>query len=136
MTETGKIVELNSKTNTAKVQFSRKSACENCKMCMMTKNEMFVYTTVPNTLGASVGDTVTVQMAKQFVITSVLVVYLIPLLLLLVALVATRNLAIGIQVGCASLALVVGLLISILVDRKIRKNNKFQPKMVEIVAIE
>lgn len=136
MTETGKIVELNSKTNTAKVQFSRKSACENCKMCLMAKNDMFVYTTVQNTLGASVGDTVTVQMAKQFVMTSVLVVYLIPLLLLMVALVSTRNLAVGIQVGCAFSALAVGLIISVLVDRKIRKNNKFQPKMVEIITIE
>ena len=102
MTEIGTISKIDKK-NRATVRFPRKTACENCRMCLKPKDEMYVELLVKNTLGAKVGDKVSVSMGKQIVLISSIIVYLLPVVLVAAALFFTRSmkeiLSFGISMG-------------------------------------
>ena len=89
MTERGVVTKV--KGGRATVEFDRKSACDSCHMCAVTKDGMKVKIVIENTLNAAVGDVVTVSMGERFVLTAALIVYIIPLVL------------VGIGVGVGSL---------------------------------
>ena len=79
MTERGVVVKLKGKRAT--VRFDRRSACDSCHMCAVTRDGMKVEVVIENTLGANVGDFVEVEMAQRFVLTAAAIVYVIPLVL-------------------------------------------------------
>ena len=79
MTERGVVVKVKGKRAT--VRFDRRSACDSCHMCAVTRDGMKVEVVIENTLGANVGDFVEVEMAQKFVLTAAVIVYLIPLVL-------------------------------------------------------
>ena len=79
MTERGVVTKVKGKKAT--VQFDRKSACDSCHMCAVTRDGMKVQIVIENTLDANVGDFVSVQMGERFVLTAALIVYIIPLVL-------------------------------------------------------
>lgn len=131
MRERGVVVKV--KNGRATVRFDRRSACDSCHMCAVTRDGMKVETVIQNTLNASVGDFVEVEMGEKFVLTAALIVYIIPLIL------------VGAGIGIGSLfnepaqalaaigGLIVGFLIAILLDRfVIRKKKGFSPKMTAI----
>ena len=68
MIEKGTIVKI--KGDKATVQFDRKSACDKCHMCAVTKDSMKVQVVVKNTLNLNVGDYVAVEMGRRFVLTA------------------------------------------------------------------
>lgn len=117
----------------ATVRFDRRSACDKCHMCAVTKDGMKVEVVVDNKLGASVGDVVEVEMGEKYVLTSAVIVYVIPLVL------------IGVGIGVGTLlnelaealfalgGLVVGFVIAFLLDKfVIRKKKGFSPQMKAI----
>jgi len=127
--EWGTVVKL--KGDKAVVRFNRKSACDNCRMCAVTKDGMKVEVVVKNTLNLSVGDSVAVEMGERFVLTAAVIVYIIPLLLV----------GLGIYLGLfisdlmsaifAVAGLVLGFIIAISIDKQLKKKKGFSPRMVE-----
>ncbi len=131
MTERGMVAKI--KGNKATVRFDRRSACDKCHMCAVTKDGMKVEVVVENTLGANVGDYVEVEMGEKYVLTAAAIVYVIPLVL------------IGVGIGIGTLinelaqalfalgGLIVGFVIAILLDKLvIRKKKGFTPRMTAI----
>lgn len=131
MTESGVVTKV--KGNRATVQFDRKSACDSCHMCAVTRDGMKVQIVIENSLGAQVGDIVNVRMGERFVLTAALIVYIIPLVLVGIGVGAGSLLTELAQVLLAVGGLVVGFVIAFLLDRfVIRKRKGFAPQMVEI----
>lgn len=131
MTERGVVTKV--KGGKATVQFDRKSACDSCHMCAVTKDGMKVQIVIENTLGAVVGDFVSVRMGERFVLTAALIVYIIPLVLVGIGIGAGSLLSELAQVLLAVGGLAVGFVIAFLLDRfVIRKRKGFAPQMVEI----
>lgn len=135
MTEKGVVAKVVG--SKATVRFDRRSACDKCHMCAVTKDGMKVEVVVDNKLGASVGDIVEVEMGEKYVLTAATIVYVIPLVL------------IGIGIGIGTLlnelaealfalgGLVVGFVIAILLDKLvIRKKKGFSPTMKAICIDE
>ena len=75
MIEIGKVFNIKS-NGIATVRFDRKTACENCNMCLKPREENYVELRLKNTLNAKVGDTVKVVMGKRAVLTASVIVYL------------------------------------------------------------
>ncbi len=131
MTERGVVVKV--KGNRATVRFDRKSACDSCHMCAVTKDGMKVEVMLENNLNASVGDTVCVQMGDKFVLTSAVIVYIIPLILVGAGIGIGTHISDLAQILFALGGLVVGFVIAFLLDRfVIRKKKGFYPVMTEI----
>lgn len=131
MTERGVVTKV--KGGKATVQFDRKSACDSCHMCAVTKDGMKVQIVIENTLGALVGDFVSVRMGERFVLTAALIVYIIPLVLVGIGVGAGSLLSELAQALLAVGGLVAGFVIAFLLDRfVIRKRKGFAPQMVEI----
>lgn len=135
MTERGVVTKV--KGNKATVSFDRKSACDNCHMCAVTKDSMKVEIVVENTLGANVGDFVSIEMGDKFVLTAATIVYIIPLVLVFAGLMIGRILSDLAEILFAVGGLVIGFVIAFLLDRLvIRKKKGFSPRMKEICPQE
>lgn len=131
MIERGVVVKVKGKRAT--VRFDRRSACDSCHMCAVTRDGMKVEVVIENTLGANVGDFVEVEMAQRFVLTAAVIVYLIPLVLV------ALGVGIGVlfneltQILLAVGGLVIGFVIAFLLDRFVIKKKKgFSPQMKSI----
>lgn len=132
MNECGKVVKI--KKNNATVSFDRKSACESCRMCAVSKNGKTVEVTIPNVLNAEIGDTVEVTMGSKYVLTAAVIVYVIPLIIVAVAVFAFMPLGEIAQIIATFVGLVIGFAVAILLDRKvIRKKKGFVPEMTKLV---
>ncbi|MDD4003147.1 MAG: SoxR reducing system RseC family protein [Clostridia bacterium] len=78
MIETGTVIK--AQDGNIAVQFKRKTDCEKCKMCMFSENSNIFEIEFENTVNASAGDIVSVEMPKRIVLFSSFIVYIIPLL--------------------------------------------------------
>ena len=124
------------KGNRATVEFDRKSACDSCHMCAVTRDGMKVKIVIDNTLGACVGDVVDVAMGERFVLTAAVIVYIIPLVLVGAGIGIGSLLGEVAQLLFALGGLVVGFGIAIALDRcVIRKRKGFAPRMTAICGI-
>ena len=132
MTERGVVVKV--KGRKATVQFDRRSACDSCHMCAVTKDKMKVQVVVENKLNAKEGDFVEIAMGEKFVLTSAFIAYIIPLIL--------TGIGIGVGHVINQLAeilmsiggLVLGFVIAFWLDRfVIKKKKQFAPVMQAIV---
>lgn len=133
MTEQGVVTKV--RAGRATVEFDRKSACDSCHMCAVTKGGMKVKIVIANDLDARVGDVVNVSMGERFVLTAALIVYIIPLVLVAVGVGVGSLLSELAQVLLALGGLAVGFLVAFLLDRfVIRKKKGFAPRMTEIVS--
>jgi sigma-E factor negative regulatory protein RseC len=132
MFEVGIVVKLKGKR--ALVRFDRKSACDSCHMCAVTRDGMKVETLVENTLSANVGDYVAVEMGGKFVLTAAAVVYIIPLLLIGAGLWLGTLFSEIHQVIFAAVGLVLGFVIAVLCDRAARKKKGFAPHMTRFAS--
>lgn len=119
-----------------KVRFPRKTACENCNMCLKPRNEMFVEVVVDNVLNAKIGDKISVEMGEKSVLTAALIVYLLPIVLVTAAMFAFKALGEWWQFGAALFMLLAGVAISAAADKKLRKRKGFCPVMTEIIRTE
>ena len=127
MFEIGTVVKIKGKR--AIVRFDRKSACDSCHMCAVTRDGMKVETLVENTLSANVGDYVAVEMGSKFVLTAAAVVYIIPLLLIGAGLWLGTLFSEAHQIIFAAAGLVLGFAVAVLCDRAARRKKGFAPHM-------
>lgn len=132
MVETGKVISADSGKNQVTVQFDRKSACGKCGMCMMSEDKMKVELTLDNYLNAKIDDIVDVSMGGGYVLTSALIVYLIPLILVGISLFATKSLSEGIQIIGIIISLLFGILIAYISDKKLRNRKGYVPEIINI----
>ncbi len=131
MLERGVVAKV--KGNKATVRFDRKSACDSCHMCAVTKDGMKVEVVVENKLHAVVGDFVSVEMGEKFVLTAALIVYIIPLILVGIGIGVGSLFSETVQIILAMSGLVLGFVIAFLLDHfVIRKKKGFVPEMREI----
>lgn len=134
MTERGVVAKV--KGNRATVRFDRRSACDHCHMCAVTKDGMKVEVVVENSLSANVGDCVEVEMGERFVLTAAAIVYIIPLVLVGVGIGLGTLLSELAEILMAFGGLVIGFVIAFLLDRfVIRKKKGFRPVMKAICTV-
>lgn len=134
MIECGKVIKLN-KNNMCTVSFDRKSACDQCRMCAVNKSGKTVEITIKNILNAEIGDTVEVLMGNNYVMTAVLIVYVIPLITVAIGVVIGSFFDVIAQTFLALFGLILGFIIAITIDRKIiRKKKGFVPTLNKIIS--
>ncbi len=117
---------------TAKVRFQRGSACARCGACL-TVGESEMEISLPNSLGAKVGDRVTVDLSPKRIVQASLLAYAVPLALLIGGVLLGSRISdwAGLALGAGACA--VSYLILRLVEKRIRRKKNFQPRMERIV---
>lgn len=133
MVERGTVISVDSNKNTATVQFNRKSACDKCGMCLMSKDNMKVELTLNNTVNASAEDVVDVMLGDNYVLTSAIIVYMIPVALIAISLFVTRNMHELYQALSVGLSLLLGIVIAVIIDRKIKNHKGYSPEIINII---
>ena len=138
MNEYGKVVNVDS--NKAIVKIKRNSACGDCKACELgVSNLSELDIEVENTLGAAVGDHVRLEMETVDLLKAAFVVYTIPLFALLAGVMGTY--AWGNKMGNVNEFQMIGVGFALMFlsgfyvkakDKKMKKANKFEPKMIEV----
>ena len=122
------------KGGTATVRFERKTACENCNMCLKPREEMYVELKLKNSLNAKVGDKVEVTMGQRAVLTASFIVYVVPLLVMAIALGATFKLELWISLVASLGSLALSFIGVALVDKLIiKKKADYLPVMSAII---
>lgn len=128
MTERGVVVKL--KGTRAIVRFDRRSACDSCRMCAVSRDGMKVEAIVENTLGANVGDFVEVEMGERFVLTAAAIVYIIPLILVGAGVGIGVLFSETVQIILAVCGLAAGFFTAYMLDKfVIRKKKGYAPAM-------
>lgn len=139
MDELGLVVEL--KNEYAVVNIQRKSACGSCKACELGKSGLSeINVNVKNTLGATIGDRVMIQMQTPDVLKAAFTVYMIPLMALLIGVTGTYALQQKTGNHNEMTMMLVGVVMMLLSfvyvrfkDNKIKATQKFEPLMTEVV---
>lgn len=139
ITETGKVVAING--DRAWVQTIRTSACESCsarhgcgqRALAGVSGGRANQVMVANSLGARVGDEVTVAIDESALLGASLLVYALPLLLMVAGSVLGHQLSAG-HDGIAMLGAATGLTLGFLVAsrRQSRTAGIWEPKLVNI----
>ncbi len=125
------------KGNWATVRFERKTACENCNMCLKPREEMYVELRVKNSLQANVGDKVEITMGERAVLTASFVVYIAPLLVMAVVIACTYKLSVWISLAASVGSLIVSFIGVALLDKFVFKRKKeYLPLMTSVVVEE
>ncbi len=132
MTEVGEVTKIDKK-NKATVRFDRKEACEHCRMCLKKKNEPYVELVVDNTLNAEVGARVEVTMGTNAVLTASLIAYIMPIVLVGIALACTYKLDVLISSLTALGVLILSEILVVVCDRLLRKRKEYLPIMTAII---
>lgn len=135
MRETGVVYKV--RGSLATVRFDRKTACENCNMCLKPREANYVELKLKNEQNAAVGDRVEVVMGDRAVLTAATLVYAVPLIVMGIALALTYKLSIGICLGVSFGALLAAFVAVACIDRfVVRKRPDYMPRMVRIVREE
>ncbi|HHX48901.1 MAG TPA: SoxR reducing system RseC family protein [Clostridiales bacterium] len=132
MEEIGVVYKV-SKSNFATVRFDRRTACENCNMCLKPREQNYVELKIKNTINAKEGDKVKVMMSNKAVITASLLVYIVPLIIFGIALFASSKLKLWLSLLISFLSLVLSFIMIFIIDKIIRNKSNFTPKMIEII---
>ena len=118
----------------ATVRFERKTACENCNMCLKPRDEMYVELRLKNSLNANIGDKVEVTMGQKAVLTSSFIVYVMPLIVMATILGITYKMELWISLLSSLGSLVISYIGVALIDRLIiRKKANYLPIMIDII---
>jgi sigma-E factor negative regulatory protein RseC len=117
---------------TAQIRFLRSSACAHCGACL-TVGDSEMEVSLPNTLGAKVGDRVVVDLSPKRVIQASLLAYAVPLLLLIAGVLIGSRYADWAGLVLGVLACGIGYLILRIVEKTSVKKKSFQPRMTRIL---
>lgn len=116
----------------AQIHFLRGSACAHCGACL-TVGDTEMEISLPNTLGAKVGDRVAVDLSPKRVVQASLLAYAVPLVLLIAGVLVGSRISdwAGLVLGIAACG--IGYLILRIVEKKSAKKSSFQPRMTRIL---
>jgi len=127
----------NIKGDKATITLPRKSACDKCRMCLAAPEKDKVTITLNNQLGAIVGDKVAIEMSGGYVMTAAFIVYLMPLIFAVAGLIIGINLwNEGIAIILTLTGLIIGFILVIIIDRRLKQKKGFAPRITEIVNNE
>ena len=115
----------------AQIRFLRGSACAHCGACL-TVGESEMEITLPNTLGAKVGDRVSVDLSPKRVVQASLLAYAVPLVLLIGGVMLGSRVADWVGLLCGVAACGIGYLILRIIEKKSKNKTRFQPRMTKI----
>lgn len=127
----GTVTELNG--DKAKVVFTRSKACGDCHACVSFGSNQ-AETELANTLGAKVGDRVSIELHSGSVFTASLIMYGIPLAALLAGVLVGSLISDLFTAVFGIGAAAIAFLIIRLFEPKFKKMGKFDPRMIEIVS--
>ena len=127
----GTVTELNG--DKAKVVFTRSKACGDCHACVSFGSNQ-AETELANTLGAKVGDRVSIELHSGSVFTASLIMYGIPLAALLAGVLVGSLISDLFTAVFGIDAAAIAFLIIRLFEPKFKKMGKFDPRMIEIVS--
>ena len=130
ITEECKVIKI--KKNFAVIELERKPQCESCKACSFNRRST-VRMNARIESECSVGDIAIVEMPRKSIKGSSFVLFLLPILLMLVAVLVTADCSWYVQIPSVVGALLVGLGAIVLVDRLIRRNSEYMPIVKQIV---
>ncbi|MCR8914936.1 sigma E positive regulator RseC/MucC [Marinobacter panjinensis] len=139
ITETGKVVALSG--NRVWVQTIRTSACESCsarngcgqRALAGVSGGRANQVLVTNSMGARVGDEVTVAIDESALLGASLLVYALPLVLLVLGAVAGHQLSGGLD-AVAMLGAALGMAVGFVVARRVGSNpaRDYEPRLVKV----
>ncbi len=131
MKQMGKVIAVHE--GSASVRFARSEMCGDCHACFrMGENETEIE--LENTLGASVGDTVYIQLHESSVLKASLIMYGVPLLALLLGVLCCAPL--GDLYAALGGLLLSGAAFFLLhaLEPRFAKMRQFKPRMIAIAA--
>ena len=114
------------------MHFMRGAACARCGACL-TVGEAEMEIALPNTLGAKVGDRVSVDLSPKRVVQASLLAYAVPLILLIAGVLVGSKYADWAGLALGVFACGIGYLILRIVEKKCAKSKQFQPRMTRIL---
>ncbi len=117
----------------ATLNFSRSKMCAHCGACLSAGPQQMEMT-LPNTLGAKIGDTVSVELGGRQVAGASMIAYLIPLALLLLGVWAGSRFSEIAAVCCGLGGWALSFVVLRVIDRRLKRRNSFQPVMREILS--
>lgn len=122
------------KTNGDKVviELVRQPKCDGCKACAFNKRNR-LRMTANSEIKCVAGDRVVVEMPSKTVAGAWLILFVLPLILMLVAVLITAQMRWYVQVLSIVAALALGLAAVILSDRIIRSRTEYLPTVKKIV---
>ncbi len=118
----------------ASVRIDKKSECEKCGMCLFPQGATNTELKVQNNLNAQVGDKVTIETVKDAKFLGALLVFLIPLVLIAIAVVlgvvVLQNELYVLLISVVLIAIWFSILA--VIDKKLKKSKGFIPIIVSI----
>lgn len=116
----------------AMVEFMRSKACAHCGACMSLDSGK-MEARVKNTLGAAVGDFVSVEIRPQKIVAATLLGYGIPLVMLLAGIAAGSLVSELVSIVAGLGLCAISYLVLHRLEPRFSKNAAYQPKMTRIV---
>jgi positive regulator of sigma E activity len=116
------------------VSVDRKDECSKCGMCLFPKNASSVEFPAINTMGAKVGDTVTIEKKDGGNLLGALLAFLVPLVLIGIS-VLIGYLVLNSELWILGLSVIFIFLwytILAVIDKKLKNTLKFSVEIVEI----
>lgn len=117
----------------ATVKFVRSKACAHCNACLsFGDNEAIV--DISNTVGAEVGDTVSITLHSRSLVKASLLMYGIPLVLLLIGALLGSLIS---DLATAAFGIVLaagGFLLIRALEPRFERMSEFRPRMIEIIS--
>ena len=144
MQETGKVIE--AYDDRALVEIQRSEACKHCEhSCGLAGDKVKIdelEVDVSNPIGAQKGDRVSLEMGARQVYFASITVYLIPPLIMILgyflsmfvaeAIFGPQHEAVGI--AGAFLAFILAMLGIKKLDKRLKSNSKFDPKIIKVIS--
>ena len=125
----------------AEVSVKRQSACgHDCAKCGGGCSELMVSSTVSvvaaNGIGAQPGDMVTVESSTKGVLGAAVMVYVVPFLLFFIGYFAAAALGLpgGGSAGVGGIGFALGLVLAVLWDRRVRRQQSISFRITAIAA--
>ena len=134
MEETGRVIKNDEKC--AVVRVDRKSECDKCGMCVFPNNAGYIDFNADNSIGAKVGDDVTIRTSDNGKLLGALLVFLVPLILIGIAALITFTLIkreIFVLVLSAAFIAVWFIVLSVL-DERLKTLKSFSTEIIHIAG--
>ena len=132
MREQGIVTSVKGKHATVKVD--KKTECDKCGMCLFPQGASSTEFNVANKIGASEGDLVTIETAKDAKFMGAMLVFFVPLVLIalsmVLAVVVIKNEIYALLISVVSIA--IWFFVLSIIDKKLKNTKSFSPQIVSI----
>ena len=117
----------------ATVRFTRGSMCAHCGACMRAGDDAMELT-LPNTLGARIGDSVEVSLSSRKIVKASLIAYLIPLGFLLLGIWLGSRVSDVVALFGGLVGWAVSFIVLRIIDKRLRGGMEFRLAMTSFAS--